>query len=38
VNVLSILPDGKRILAVRSSGDAAPVPINLVLNWQHMLH
>ncbi len=38
VNVLSILPDGKRILAVRSAGDATPVPINLVLNWQHMLH
>ncbi len=38
VNVLSILPDGKRVLAVRSTGDTVPVPINLVLNWQHMLH
>ena len=32
--VLSIMPDGKRILAARPTGDNASQPINLVLNWQ----
>jgi eukaryotic-like serine/threonine-protein kinase len=38
VNVISILPDGKRILAVRPTADSAPVPIDFVLNWQHLVH
>jgi Tol biopolymer transport system component len=35
---LALLPDDKRILAVRPSGDSASVPIDFVLNWQHLTH
>jgi hypothetical protein len=35
--VLSILPDGKRILAARPTGDSASAPVDLVLNWQHLM-
>ena len=34
---LALLPDDKRILAVRPSGDTTPVPIDFVLNWQHLV-
>lgn len=33
--LLSVMPDGKRILAARPTGDDISQPINLVLNWQH---
>lgn len=36
--VISILQDNKRILAARPSGDNAPVPLDLVLNWQNLIH
>ena len=36
--LLSIMPDGKRILAARPTGDDVSQPINLVLNWQHQAH
>lgn len=35
--VLSIMPDGKRTLIARSTGDRSSVPIQLVLNWQHLV-
>jgi eukaryotic-like serine/threonine-protein kinase len=35
--VLSIMPDGKRTLIARSTGDRSPVPMKLVLNWQHLV-
>ena len=35
---IALLPDDKRILAVRPSGDSTPVPINFVLNWEHLTH
>jgi Tol biopolymer transport system component len=35
---IAILPDDKRILAVRPSGDSTPVPIDFVLNWEHLTH
>ena len=35
---LSIFSDGKRILATRPTGGDAAVPIDLVLNWQHLVH
>ena len=35
---LALLPDDKRILAVRPSGDSTPVPIDFVLNWEHLTH
>jgi hypothetical protein len=35
--VLSILPDGKRTLIARPTGDRASVPVDLVLNWQHLV-
>jgi serine/threonine protein kinase/Tol biopolymer transport system component len=40
INILDIalLPDDKRILAVRPSGDSTPVPIDFVLNWEHLTH
>ena len=34
--VISILADGKRILAAEPVGDRATVPIDFVLNWQHL--
>src|SRR5579859_1760149 len=38
LTVLSIFPDGKRILAVRPSGNDISEPIHFVLNWQHLVH
>jgi len=38
VVVISILPDDKRILVTRPVGDAAPVPLDLVLNWKNLVH
>ena len=35
---IALLPDDKRILAIRPSGDSAPVPIDFVLNWEHLTH
>jgi Tol biopolymer transport system component len=35
---IALLPDDKRILAVRPSGDSTPVPIDFVLNWEHLMH
>ena len=35
--VISIFPDEKRILAERPSGADVPVPIQFVLNWQHLV-
>ena len=35
---IALLPDDKRILAVRPSGDSTPVPIDFVLNWEHLTH
>ena len=35
--VLSILPDGKRNLAARPTGDSVSAPLDLVLNWQHLM-
>jgi len=37
VDLISILPDGKRILAIRSVGHRSASPQNLVLNWQHLV-
>jgi Tol biopolymer transport system component/predicted Ser/Thr protein kinase len=37
VDLISILPDGKRILAIRSVGQRSASPQNLVLNWQHLV-
>ncbi|HTW58705.1 MAG TPA: protein kinase [Terriglobales bacterium] len=34
---VSLFPDGKRILALRPSGDTAPIPVDFVLNWQHLV-
>jgi Tol biopolymer transport system component len=35
---IALLPDDKRILAVRPSGDSTPVPIDFVLNWERLAH
>jgi Tol biopolymer transport system component len=35
--VLSVLPDGKRLLATRPVGQHALASLDLVLNWQHLL-
>jgi hypothetical protein len=35
--VVSIMPDGKRNLIARSTGDRSLVPIELVLNWQPLV-
>ena len=35
--VLSVLPDGKRMLATRRVGQHASASLDLVLNWQHLL-
>jgi len=35
---ISLLSDGKRILGARPTGENTPVPINMVLNWQHLIH
>lgn len=37
VNVISIMPDGKRILATRPVGQGGASPVALVLNWQHLV-
>jgi Tol biopolymer transport system component len=37
VDAISILSDGKRILATRPVGQHSASPQNLVLNWQHLL-
>jgi Tol biopolymer transport system component len=34
---VSILPDDKRILALRPTGDTAVVPMDFVLNWQPLV-
>jgi len=36
-DILSIMPDGKRTLATRVVGHHGESPMNLVLNWQHLL-
>jgi eukaryotic-like serine/threonine-protein kinase len=35
--VISILPDNKRILALRPTGDSAAVPMDFILNWEHLV-
>jgi eukaryotic-like serine/threonine-protein kinase len=35
---IALLPDDKRILAVRPSGDSTPVPMDFFLNWEHLTH
>jgi eukaryotic-like serine/threonine-protein kinase len=35
---IALLPDDKRILALRPSGDSTPVPTDFVLNWEHLTH
>ncbi len=35
---VSILPDDKRMLVLRPTGDTSAVPMDFVLNWQHLLH
>jgi len=35
---IALLPDDKRILAIRPSGDSTPVPIDFALNWEHLTH
>jgi len=37
IDLLSIMADGKRILATRPVGQRTSPPQNLVLNWQHLL-
>jgi eukaryotic-like serine/threonine-protein kinase len=37
LTVISILPDDKTIMALRPSGDTTPVPIDFILNWQHLV-
>jgi len=37
IDLISILPDGKRILATRPVGQQRVAPVSLVLNWQHLL-
>ncbi len=37
MDLISILDDGKRILATRPVGQRIAYPQNLVLNWQHMV-
>jgi eukaryotic-like serine/threonine-protein kinase len=36
LTVISILADGKRILAAEPVGEQASVPLDFVLNWQHL--
>jgi eukaryotic-like serine/threonine-protein kinase len=35
---IALFADDKRILAVRPSGDSTPVPVDFVLNWEHLTH
>ena len=37
VLIISMMPDGKRILALRPVGQRGASPLNLVLNWQQLL-
>ncbi len=37
VDILSIMPDGKRMLATRPVGQGGAAPMGLVLNWQHLM-
>jgi Tol biopolymer transport system component/predicted Ser/Thr protein kinase len=37
LGVLSVLPDGKHMLATRAVGQHAPASLDLVLNWQHLV-
>jgi Tol biopolymer transport system component/predicted Ser/Thr protein kinase len=37
IDLISIMPDGKRILATRPVGQRSASPMDLVLNWQHLL-
>ena len=37
VDLLSIMADGKRVLATRPVGQHSATPLNLVLNWQHLV-
>jgi len=37
LTMVSILPDDKRILALRPTGDDALVPMDFVLNWQQVV-
>jgi len=37
LTVISILPDEKRILALRPSGETVPTPMDFVLNWEHLV-
>ena len=36
LTVISILADGKRIIAAEPVGEQAAVPLDFVLNWQHL--
>lgn len=38
VNVFSILPDSKRILATRQTTDDTVEPVHFILNWQSLVH
>ena len=37
LSLISILADGKRILATRTVGQHSAAPLNLVLNWPHLM-
>jgi Tol biopolymer transport system component len=37
MDLISILADGKRILATRPVGQRTAYPQNLILNWQHLV-
>lgn len=37
LTLVSILPDDKRILALRPTGDTSAVPMDFILNWQHLV-
>jgi len=35
--IISFLPDGKRILVSRPTGDQTSAPLDFVLNWKHLV-
>jgi eukaryotic-like serine/threonine-protein kinase len=37
LTVISLLPDDKRILILRPTGDTTAPPMDFVLNWQHLV-
>jgi eukaryotic-like serine/threonine-protein kinase len=37
INIISVFPDGKRMLATRPIGKNVSAPLDLVLNWQHLV-